>query len=84
MFWLGLWWAIALLVMIRWRKPAVVMLWSGLVALGLLGFQAIPDALLRPLENRYPVPAAGSINRYVGVIVLGGATNHPDSFMAHG
>ncbi len=84
MFWLALWWAIALLVLKRWRKPAVAMLWTGVVVLGLLGFQAIPDALLRPLENRYPVPAAGVINRHVGIIVLGGATNHPDSFVVHG
>lgn len=84
MFWLALWWAIALLMLKRWCKPTVVMLWTGLVALGLLGFQAIPDALLRPLENRYPIPAAESINRHVGIIVLGGATNHPDSFVAHG
>lgn len=84
LFWLALWWAIALLMLKCWRKPAVVMLWMGLVALGLLGFQAIPDALLRPLENRYPIPAAESINRHVGIIVLGGATNHPDSFVAHG
>lgn len=84
MFWLALWWAIALLVLMRWRKLALAMLWMGLVVLGLLGFQAIPDALLRPLENRYPIPAAGAINRHVGIIVLGGATNHPDSFVAHG
>ena len=84
MFWLALWWAIALLVLMRWRKLALAMLWTGLVALGLLGFQAIPDALLRPLENRHPIPAAESINRHVGIIVLGGATNHPDSFVAHG
>ena len=84
MFWLALWWAIALLVLKNWRKPAVVMLWTGLVVLGLLGFQAVPDALMRPLENRYPIPAAESINRHAGIIVLGGATNHPDSFVAHG
>jgi uncharacterized SAM-binding protein YcdF (DUF218 family) len=84
MFWVALWWAIALLALKRWRKPAVVMLWTGLVALWLLGFQAPPDALLRTLENRYPVPATGAINRHVGIIVLGGATNHPDSFVAHG
>lgn len=84
MFWLALWWAIALLVLMRWRKLALAMLWMELVVLGLLGFQAIPDALLRPLENRYPIPAAESINRHVGIIVLGGATNHPDSFVAHG
>ena len=83
-FWLALWWALALLMLARWRRPALVMLWGGLVALGLLGFQALPDALLRPLENRYPVPAAGVVERQVGVIVLGGAVGHPDSFQAHG
>jgi uncharacterized SAM-binding protein YcdF (DUF218 family) len=84
MFWLALWWALALLVLMRWRRPAVVMLWSGLVVLGLLGFRAIPDALLRPLENRYPVPAAESLERHLGIIVLGGAVGHPDTFVAHG
>lgn len=84
MFWLALWWALALLILIRWRRPAVIMLWSGLLVLGLLGFRAIPDAMLRPLENRYPVPAAQAIERHVGVIVLGGALQHPDSFAAHG
>ena len=35
MFWLVLWWALALMVLTRWRRPAVIMLWSGLVVLGL-------------------------------------------------
>ncbi|WP_045476415.1 YdcF family protein [Serpentinimonas barnesii] len=84
MFWLALWWALSLLVLLRWRKAALFMLWSGLLVLGLLGFRAIPDALLRPLENRYPVPAAQAIDRHVGIIVLGGALGHPASFVAHG
>jgi uncharacterized SAM-binding protein YcdF (DUF218 family) len=84
LFWLALWWALALLMLLRWRRPAMGMLWGGLLVLGLLGFQALPDALLRPLENRYPVPAAGVVERQVGVIVLGGAVGHPDSFVAHG
>lgn len=84
MFWLAVWWVFAVLILKRWRRAAVVMLWSGLAALGLLGFQAMPDALLRPLENRYPVPAAGAVDRHVGIIVLGGALQHPDSFVAHG
>jgi len=84
MFWLALWWALALLVLMQWRRPAVIMLWSGLVLLGLLGFRAIPDALLRPLENRYPVPTAEAVDRHVGIIVLGGAVGHPESFAAHG
>jgi uncharacterized SAM-binding protein YcdF (DUF218 family) len=84
LFWLALWWAVALWMLVRWRRAAVTMLWLGLVVLGLLGFVAVPDALLRPLENRYPVPAAKAIDRHVGIIVLGGAVGHPDSFAAHG
>jgi uncharacterized SAM-binding protein YcdF (DUF218 family) len=84
MFWLALWWALALLMLQRWRRLAAVMLWSGLVVLGLLGFEAGPHALLRPLENRYPVPTAEAVGRHVGVIVLGGATEHSDIYQAHG
>lgn len=84
MFWLALWWALALLMLGRWRRAARAMLWSGLVVLGLLGCRAIPDALLRPLENRYPVPSAVEVDRHAGIIVLGGALERPDSFVAHG
>ena len=56
----------------RWRRAAVRMLWGGLAVLGLLGFEALPHALLRPLENRYPVPPPEAVGRHVGVIVLGG------------
>lgn len=84
MFWLALWWLAALLTMMRWRRVAVIMLWAGLLGLGLLGFRAIPDSLLRSLENRYSVPVGESIEHHVGIIVLGGALEHPDSFIAHG
>lgn len=84
LFWLALWWGLALLRLKRARRASVAMLWSGLAVLGLLGFEAIPDALLRPLENRYPVPDAASIERHVGLIVLGGATGHPGIQQAHG
>ncbi len=84
MFWLAVWWALALLILTRWRRSAVIMLWGGLAVLGLLGFQTFPDALLRPLENRYAVPTEQSIDRHIGIIVLGGALSHPDSFLVHG
>jgi uncharacterized SAM-binding protein YcdF (DUF218 family) len=86
MFWLALWWAFALLMLLllRWRKLAMTMLWGGLLVLGLLGFEAGPHALLRALENRYPVPTAEAVGRHVGVIVLGGATEHPGIYQAHG
>ena len=84
MFWLALWWGAALLAQSRWRRLASFMLWCGLAALALLGFCAIPDALLRPLENRYPVPTAEAVGRHVGVIVLGGAFDHPRIYEARG
>ncbi len=83
MFWLVLWWVGALLLLRRHTKLAVRMLWGGVLAVALLGVQAIPDALLRTLENRYPVPSTQELARHVGVIVLGGAIKHPDSFLAH-
>lgn len=84
MFWLALWWLGALLLLRRWRRVSVVMLWSGLAVLGLLGFEALPHALLRSLENRYPLPSAQVVREHAGVIVLGGATEHPRSYQAHG
>lgn len=87
MFWLAVWWGVALLMLQMspvMRHAAKGMLWAGLVALGLLGFEVVPNALLRPLENRYPVPVAQLLDRYAGVIVLGGATGHPNIYQAHG
>lgn len=84
LFWLVLWWAGALLVLRRAPKAGRRLLWAGLFILVLLGLRACPDALLRPLENRYPVPAAQDLEGYRGIIVLGGAIEHPDSYRAHG
>lgn len=83
-FWLALWWLVALLLLARKPRWAQRMLWSGLVFLGLLGFEAIPNALLRPLENRYAVPDAEVVAQHAGVIVLGGALEHPASWQTHG
>lgn len=86
-FWLGLWWALALLILglsSRWYRPALVMLWAGLAMLAALGLTAIPDTLLRQLENRHPVPTPQEVARHVGLIVLGGATGHPDLFLGRG
>lgn len=82
--WWALWWALGLLALRRWPRRATAMLWAGLVLLGLLGFRALPDALLRPLENRYPIPTAATLEQHVGIIVLGGAFEHAESYQAHG
>ncbi len=87
LFWLAVWWGVALLLLTflaSWRRAALRMLWSGLAVLGLLGFEALPQALLRPLENHYPVPTPESVSRHAGVIVLGGATQHPGIFQTRG
>ena len=76
LFWLCLWWFAALLLLKRRHGLALGMLWSGQALLVLLGFQAFPDMLLRPLENRYAPPRAESISAYTGMIVLGGATGY--------
>ena len=67
-----------------WRRAAVRMPLGGLAVLGLLGFEASPHALLRPLENRYPVPPPEAVGRHVGVIVLCGSLEHPGIYLAHG
>ena len=60
------------------------MLWGGLLALGLLGFVALPDALLRRLERTWPQPSAQVMQQQVGVIVLGGALDDASYWAAHG
>lgn len=86
LFWLALWWGLALVVLstsARLRRVATGMLWSGWLVLGLLGFEAIPHALLRPLENRYPVPSPQAVQSHVGLIVLGGAIHSPGIYATH-
>ena len=59
------------------------MLWLGFLLLGLLGFEFVPHALLRQLENQYPVPTKQAVDRHKGLIVLGGALEHPRIYKAH-
>ena len=48
--------------------------WSALSLLLILGWEPLPDALLRRLETQYPAMSeAAPLQRYVGMIVLGGA-----------
>jgi uncharacterized SAM-binding protein YcdF (DUF218 family) len=47
---------------------------AAVVLLALLGWEPLPNALLRQLENQYPpIPAQANLTAYTGVIVLGGA-----------
>jgi uncharacterized SAM-binding protein YcdF (DUF218 family) len=52
---------------------------------GLVGWLALPDALLRALENRYPPTvalAADEVLPYTGVVVLGGAVERQQAAVA--
>ena len=84
LFWLSLWWLVALVLLPRFRRFATSMLWGGMLVLGLLGFSAVPGALLRSLEGQYKAPTLTQSNPYAGMIVLGGATGSPGIFKAHG
>ena len=84
LFWVSIWWLLALVLLPRFRRFATFMLWGGMAVLGLLGFSAVPSALLQPLESRYIVPSLTSSEQYAGVIVLGGATGSPAIYKAHG
>lgn len=65
--------ALGLLLLRRWRRTGTALLWSTLAVLLLQGWEPLPDALLRRLETQYPAPAPIDLQRYAGVIVLGGA-----------
>ena len=82
-FWLSIWWLLALVLLPRFRRLATSMLWGGMLFLGLLGFNVVPEALLRSLENRFNVPSLTSSDQYAGVIVLGGAMGSPVIYKAH-
>jgi uncharacterized SAM-binding protein YcdF (DUF218 family) len=84
LFWLCIWWFLALLLLPRFRRFATSMLWGGMLFFGLLGFSAVPSALLQSLEIRFKVPSLTSSDQYAGVIVLGGATGSPGIYKAHG
>lgn len=74
-------WAVVLLLLALWwlpRRP-IAARWALLVAIGLtalVGWMPLPNALLRSLESQYPVPA-GSLQPYVGLVVLGGDIDVP-------
>jgi uncharacterized SAM-binding protein YcdF (DUF218 family) len=73
--WVALLLAMALWLPHRWRRASTALSWSALIVLLLQGWEPLPDALLRRLEQQYPAPARIDLQRYAGVVVLGGATD---------
>lgn len=77
--WMAVLIAVALLSVARKRKLGLGLGWTSLGLLLLLGWEPLPDALLRRLEAQHPPPGwaatttAADWQRYAGVVVLGGA-----------
>jgi uncharacterized SAM-binding protein YcdF (DUF218 family) len=72
--WVVLLLLIGLLCMSARRQWGLALGWTALAVLILQGWEPLPDALLRQLETQQPGPAPGtSLQRYTGVVVLGGA-----------
>jgi uncharacterized SAM-binding protein YcdF (DUF218 family) len=57
------------------RRPIAAQRWIGLVLvlLMLLGWRALPDRLMHALETGHPPANPAELERYAGVVVLGGA-----------
>ena len=81
-------WVVVLLIgslLVR-RRPALSqsLVGVGLVLLLILGWQPLPNMLIHQLETRYPeIPPGVNLSNYVGVIVLGGATEPGYLAQAH-
>jgi uncharacterized SAM-binding protein YcdF (DUF218 family) len=82
--WLLVWWAFALWLLARRPLAAKRMLWSGWLALLLMGVVRVVDVPLRWLEDTYPIPTPAQLEQQVGVIVLGGSFSDPWLYQAHG
>lgn len=71
--------ALVLLWFTRWQRAGKVCFLLSWIVLALLSLQPVADALLRPLESRYPTYRANSEQPLKYVVVLGGGyTYNPD------
>ncbi len=85
LFWVLIFLLAALLSMPRRPTLGKRLAWVALALLLLSGWAAIPQAMVRDLESRYPPPAADAdMQKYVGVVVLGGALARSKIWEAHG
>lgn len=72
--WVALLWLGALLCLRARPQWGKRLGWTALAILLLQGWEPLPDALLRRLESQHaPLPPGTDLQRYVGVVVLGGA-----------
>ena len=72
--WVALLMLATVLLVRRRPKSSQRLGWTAIVLLLVLGWEPLPDALLRRLEAQYPaLPASADLTVYAGVVVLGGA-----------
>lgn len=81
-------WVLALLLASLWArsrpKLARKFVGTAMFLLLLLGWQPLPDLLIRQLENQYAeLPPQADLKGYVGVVVLGGSTEPNYVAQAH-
>ncbi len=81
-------WVMALLLASLWArnrpKLARKLVGMALALLLLLGWQPLPDLLIRQLENQYAeMPPQVDLKGYVGMVVLGGSTDPSYVAQAH-
>jgi uncharacterized SAM-binding protein YcdF (DUF218 family) len=82
-------WVMALMLLgllVLGRKPVAGrrVLWAALWLFLALGWQPLPDALLRRLEAQYPeIPLSADLRGYAGMVVLGGAMEQGVVSQAH-
>ena len=78
-------WVLTLLLLgvVAWRRQALAraLVGGAIALLVLLGWQPLPDLLIRQLENQYTeIPPEANLQDYVGLVVLGGSTE--ESYVA--
>ncbi len=82
--WVMALWLFGLLLIDKKRRFALLICWSAFALTILLGFQKLPDVLLRKLEGQFPVMTDISNDKFEGIIVLGGATGSSRIYTTHG
>lgn len=69
----------------RWYRTGVTLCWTALGLFLFIGWNGLPDNLVRQLEAQYPtVPEDASLHRYSGIVLLGGAMTHSAIWEDHG